>query len=63
MVDLIKTKILSHHTPLCLNVYGQARQVPIFANYDPNKNESGASTRVGTRSGASQLPNFMCALM
>ena len=26
MVDLIETKILSHHTPLYLNVYGQAHQ-------------------------------------
>ena len=26
MVDLIETKILSHHTPLYLNVYGQAQQ-------------------------------------
>ena len=27
MVDLIETKILSHHTSLYLNVYGQAHQV------------------------------------
>ena len=27
MVDLIETKILSHHTPLYLNVYGQDHQV------------------------------------
>ena len=31
MVDLIDTKILSYHTPLYLNVYGQAHQMSQMA--------------------------------
>ena len=35
MVDLIETKILSHHMPLYLNVYGQAHQMSQMAPAAP----------------------------